>query len=911
MSAPPDDPEVLRRALARERAARREAEHLLESKARELYEARLEQERLRADAEAQAEQLRSLSAAVPDLLFAMRADGTISASPQRGSMDEAELGRHATPRLAAAVTRALEGGAVERIEYALGPGQRFEARVSRMTDAEATVLVRDVTLERRAEAELRAREATAVVRREGAERTLADALAAVQAGLWEFDAATGQHWWSSETYALLGYAPGEIEPSLEALRARVEPDDFARLMTAPEPAQRVVEYRIRLPEGGVRWCRDVIRIERDPEGAVICRRGIITDVTGERLNQRQLARLAEVANRTDNPVVITDLDVRIEWVNAAFTAKTGYTLDEVRGHTPGRILQGPHTDRAAVAHMRAAIAARAPFDCEVLNYAKSGSQYWVQISSRVALDDRGEPLGFIAVQTDTTARRLAEQADKVAARVAALLLASDSLESAADALTRSLVRELDVRVAQLWRIPPGTDELQYVAGAAAEATGAAGEAFVQLSRGLAFRVSPDAEIGTGIPGAAASARTPFVQMELAQAGSRRADAGLAADIQTVCAAPILSPTGVLGVIELGGSRFYPGHEQLPRLLQRVAEQVAAFMLHDNSRHAFRSVFELGPDALLLLDDAGTVSAANARAVTLFGPVSGTRASALFNDGAALHLPGPEGSGAAEMLEQRARGAAGEFWAEVSVAATPTAGTQAAILAIRDLTERRRIEAALTESLREKDTLLREVHHRVKNNLQIVSSLLSLQVDGMIDAQARAALDDTVLRVRSMALVHQQLYNSTRMASIRLGDYASSLCLQLQGALAPRAQLRVHSEPVEVEVEVDVAVPCGLILNELVTNAIKHGCGSDGSCQIDVTVRPTDAGFELVVTDRGPGFAADALAPAVARSLGMTLVRTLARQLRARLTFGSDGGARVTVEVPRSRTETTGDGRLPA
>ena len=910
MNEPPDAPEVLRRALTRERAARREAEHLLESKARELYEARLEQERLRAEAEAQAEQLRSLSAAVPDLLFAMRADGTISASPQPGSMDQAELGRHATPRLVAAVSRALAGGAVERIEYALGPSQRFEARVSRMTSSEATVLVRDVTLERRAEAELRAREATAVVRREGAERTLAAALAAVQAGLWELDAVTGHQWWSPETYALFGYAPGEVEPSLEALRARVDPDDFARLMTGPESAQRVAEYRVRLPDGGVRWCRDVIRTERNPEGAVIYRRGIITDVTGERLSQRQLARLAEVANRTDNPVVITDLDVRIEWVNAAFTAKTGYTLDEVRGRTPGRILQGPHTDRATVASMRAALAAREPFDCEVLNYAKDGRQYWVQIASRVALDDRGEPLGFIAVQTDTTTRRLAEQAEQVAARVAALLLASDSLESAAEALTRTLVREFDVRVAQLWRIPHGTDELHYVAGAAAEAAGPEGEAFVKLSRELVFRVNADAEIGAGIPGAAAAARTPFVQMELAQAGSRRAEVGLAADIQTVCAAPILSPAGVLGVIEIGGSRFYPGHVQLPRLLQRVAEQVAAFMLHDNSRRAFRSVFELSPDALLLIDDMGTVSAANARAVALFGPVAGTRASALFNDGAALHLPATESSGAAGLIERRARGAASEFWAEVSVAATPTAGTQAAILAIRDLTERRRVEAALTESLREKDTLLREVHHRVKNNLQIVSSLLTLQVDGLVDVQARAALDETVLRVRSMALVHQHLYSSTRMARIRLGDYASSLCLQLQGSIAPRAQLRVQGEPVEVEVDVDVAVPCGLILNELVTNALKHGCATDGSCQIDVAVRLSDAGFELVVADRGPGFAADAGDPAFAGSLGMTLVRTLARQLRARLTFGFDGGARVTVEVPRARAESAGDNRLP-
>jgi len=199
------------------------------------------------------------------------------------------------------------------------------------------------------------------------------------------------------------------------------------------------------------------------------------------------------------------------------------------------------------------------------------------------------------------------------------------------------------------------------------------------------------------------------------------------------------------------------------------------------------------------------------------------------------------------------------------------------------------------------TLVQEVHHRVKNNLQIISSLVSLQSDGVSDPAIKAALLDTVQRIQSMALVHQQLYSSDNLARIDFGEYARALCHTLRGSVAPQASVGFDTEPVEIPVE--RAAPCGLILNELVTNAFKHGLSRDGSCTLMVRVRATPEGFALSVEDEGPGHAPDAVRSG---SMGQTLVAALVRQLRATRTVtplhperaaGQDPGSRVQIVVP--------------
>ena len=217
----------------------------------------------------------------------------------------------------------------------------------------------------------------------------------------------------------------------------------------------------------------------------------------------------------------------------------------------------------------------------------------------------------------------------------------------------------------------------------------------------------------------------------------------------------------------------------------------------------------------------------------------------------------------------------------------------------DVTARKRAEEQVKASLAEKEMLLKEVHHRVKNNLQIISSLVSLQSDGVADSAVRASLTDVRDRVRTMALVHEALYRSNDLARIPLDQYARNLTTSLQrthGQLAGHVRLAFELAPVLLAVE--QAVPCGLVLNELVSNAFKHAFAGRAAGTLTVRLSAADGQVALTVVDDGVGLPAD-LDWRTTRSLGLRLVNMLAGQLGGRVdvTAPDGGGARFAVTFP--------------
>jgi PAS domain S-box-containing protein len=224
-------------------------------------------------------------------------------------------------------------------------------------------------------------------------------------------------------------------------------------------------------------------------------------------------------------------------------------------------------------------------------------------------------------------------------------------------------------------------------------------------------------------------------------------------------------------------------------------------------------------------------------------------------------------------------------------------------ALQRVAGQRALEEALVEcsrALAEREVLLKEIHHRVKNNLQIVSSLLGMQSDRMTSDEARRGLDDSVFRVRSMALIHELLYGGRDLTHVDLGGYARSLSVELRGALAPGAQLSIEVSSAQVAVE--QAIPCGLLLNELITNALKHGRSPDGVCRVSVEVRREPSTIRVVVSDEGPGLPED-FAQRRRASLGMKIVDALVKQLGARFTMSSGSGARFELTVPNNEIAT--------
>lgn len=208
--------------------------------------------------------------------------------------------------------------------------------------------------------------------------------------------------------------------------------------------------------------------------------------------------------------------------------------------------------------------------------------------------------------------------------------------------------------------------------------------------------------------------------------------------------------------------------------------------------------------------------------------------------------------------------------------------------VQDITERVLAERKIASALREKEILLKEVYHRVKNNLQVVSSMLNMQSYGAGE-EARALLKESANRVKSMALVHEQLYRATDLASIDLHQYLRQLGQHLEISnkqVAHRVQLKLEVDDISMGIE--SAVPLGLLINELISNAYKHAFPGQAGGQISLGLHALGNGeLELSVTDDGVGLPAD-FDPSRTRSLGMQLVISLAEQLEGRLQHGPNG-----------------------
>jgi len=210
----------------------------------------------------------------------------------------------------------------------------------------------------------------------------------------------------------------------------------------------------------------------------------------------------------------------------------------------------------------------------------------------------------------------------------------------------------------------------------------------------------------------------------------------------------------------------------------------------------------------------------------------------------------------------------------------------------------------SELLQQRETMLREIHHRVKNNMQIMSSLLSLQARTTSNPESVRMLEENQNRIQSMALLHEILYQSEDLASLDFSKYLQRMVDHLfrsYGVTNQQIRLRTELEPVGLEL--DDALPCGLLISEVISNSLKHGFPGGRAGEVRMTLRrPSAATVEIVLSDNGVGLPIG-LDWTTSRSLGLRLVRALAEQLHARLDIRSDGGTRVDlVFMPKSKEQ---------
>jgi PAS domain S-box-containing protein len=217
----------------------------------------------------------------------------------------------------------------------------------------------------------------------------------------------------------------------------------------------------------------------------------------------------------------------------------------------------------------------------------------------------------------------------------------------------------------------------------------------------------------------------------------------------------------------------------------------------------------------------------------------------------------------------------------------------------DITERKRYEERLENSLREKEVIIKEVHHRVKNNMQVISGFLELQSNFIEDPTAVEKLIESQRRVRTMALVHEKLYQSKSLVAINAAEYIKSLIADLMDSYSISTPVDVSVDVDDVNITLDMAIPCGLIINELVTNSLKYAYRGRQEGKLSLTMHHReDHMYSLVIQDDGVGLPPDFEVRSAA-SLGMQLVGVLVRQLGGVMKTNSDKGARFTIVFPEN------------
>ena len=354
------------------------------------------------------------------------------------------------------------------------------------------------------------------------------------------------------------------------------------------------------------------------------------------------------------------------------------------------------------------------------------------------------------------------------------------------------------------------------------------------------------------------------------------------------------------------------------LTVEISERKQAEVTLRRNEERFRALFERSNDAVFIMNLDGIHLTANQQAADMFGYTIDELIGMSFED---VVVPGQleearekldlllarERIPIYERLVQKKDGTV--FYVEINIALVSDENGQPLHIQsiVRDITDRKQIESQILASLQEKEVMLKEIHHRVKNNMQVISSLLDLQADSLQDEQVRGLFKESQDRIKSMALIHEQLYQVPDLARIDFVNYVESLTSHLLRSYgAKEGNIVLHLDIAPLYLSIETAIPCGLIINELVSNAFKHAFPNGQAGQIWVTTlhKAETEQLTLQIKDNGVGLPAniDLQQP---RSLGMTLVMTLVKQINGMIEWQNDHGLKFRITFKNPMTNLTG------
>ncbi|MDP1829323.1 MAG: PAS domain S-box protein [Archangium sp.] len=576
------------------------------------------------------------------------------------------------------------------------------------------------------------------------------------------------------------------------------------------------------------------------------------------------------------------VDGHLVRVNRAFCDLTGYAAHELLGRTFEEFTHPDDLEHERQLTQRVLDGHQPGHTLEKRLVVRDGRVIWVQHSLTLERSGSGKP-DFLSVVVDITGRKTAEQALqrsttqlKTAQRVARI----GSWEL--DLTTRSL--HWSDEIFRIFELEPGEFAASY-------------EAFLE-------RVHPEDRAWVDSAYAAAvRERTAYdLTHRLLMADGRvKHVREVAETFYGHHGKPLRSVGTVQDVTEQRSAELglQDRELRLSTILSSIRDLVALFQLEPD---AIRIV-EINPTGLqrlrLFLPDI-TEDALRRLDFELLAKQLASRIPALGNLREALTTVLE--SGLTSELELESTPEPGvALLSELTLTPVPgKGGAHPQVLMVsHDVTARKKAERLLRASLAEKETLLSEVHHRVKNNLQIISSMLSLQSAEGVEPLTRELLEEARNRIHTMALVHEQLYRTRDFASIDLAEHIRSLAVMVAQAQARRDGVVLRCTLESVSVSLDQAIPLGLVLNELLSNAYKHAFLGRQAGTVDVSCAREGDCVRVQVVDDGVGLPAEQSLEG-ARSLGFRLVRTLVAQLGASLSIDRQHGTRLIIVVPAGR-----------
>lgn len=717
---------------------------------------------------------------------------------------------------------------------------------------------------------------------ESADRYLL-AMEAINDGIWDYHVKTGEVRRNKALSLMLGYPPEAFKGRVEQWREFVHPDDLATVWNSLQSYLKGkikkydVEYRMLHRSGKTVWIHSRGKIVAFDENSNPSRMiGTHCDIT-DRKRTEEMLQLSEekfALAFAENPAAI--VLIRLEDglffdVNDTWLALTGYGRNEIIGNKARKMGIWPSREAffRFVEELRGKGFVRG-WEQEFLK--KSGERFVAQVSAQI-LSVQGETM-VLATMVDITARRRAEE----------------------ELQFHKTILEETGKIAKVggWRFDALT-----------------GEGFwtqeVARIHDLDPAFSPSRDIGIKFYTGESREKIELAVKEAVEHGT-----SYDLELQIVSAKGVGKWVRTIGhpvikdgrVVEVKGS------------FQDISDRIQVETALRESEERFRSLVKLAPVPMGLTGIDGVISFLNDRFTQLLGytikdiptieewwnrayPVLDYRKQVAQMWKAALDRAAL-GRGFIEPAEFTVICKDGS--AKVLEISAIVVG-DSLLASFFDLTERKRAEVALLDSVKENTALLNEVHHRVKNNLQIVSSLLGLQAGRSENPQVVDVLKDTRNRVKAMALLHETLYRSGNLARVNFATYVKDLCGQLLisfGPVAKRVKLDYELAPIGLPLK--YAIPCGLIVGELVSNALKHGFPGNGSGRIFLRLDRIDQrSLALGVRDEGMGLS-KSFDPTGTSTLGIQLVSKLAAQLGGQLEVERppDGGAcfRVVFPMPK-------------